>query len=155
MTSKNHQTYTGACLYESVKFQFLNEKVSTIYRCYCSLCRKQSGTGSNAALLVRSQHFKWLHGLEYIAKFSKDTGFNSHFCKECGSPVPNALSNHADVMWIPLGLVAQDFSIERELSFCVNSQVTWAKPMSGISIQQYKELPVWQELSDLFNLEEK
>ncbi|KCZ27565.1 glutathione-dependent formaldehyde-activating enzyme family domain protein, partial [Acinetobacter baumannii 25977_9] len=38
----------GSCLCNQVKFSITRE-IKTVYYCHCSLCRKQTGTGANAA----------------------------------------------------------------------------------------------------------
>lgn len=156
MTQIKYQCYSGFCLCESVKFEFFVKNIRTIYRCYCRLCRRQSGSASNASLLILSKHFDWLQGQEFIQKFQKPTGFTSHFCQHCGSPVPNALSALPHIMWIPLGLVEENFSVERELAFCISSAASW----SGVNnpkrdIEQFDQLPNWNELEEKFDLKSK
>ncbi|WP_001993401.1 GFA family protein, partial [Acinetobacter baumannii] len=51
----------GSCLCHKVKFSVPCE-IKTVYHCHCSLCRKQTGTGANAATLVKENQFKWLMG---------------------------------------------------------------------------------------------
>ncbi len=74
-----------------------------MYRCYCTLCQKQSGTASNAATLVRQEAFEWLHEAESITIWKMDSGFNSHFCSTCGCPTPNPIGD--GLMWVPMGLL--------------------------------------------------
>lgn len=94
----------GKCNCGSVQFELLG-KVPGLYKCHCSLCRKQSGCGSNAATIVKSQDFEWVSGVESVKAWRKATGFNSHFCSECGSPVPNPIMGK-QLMWIPVGLLS-------------------------------------------------
>ena len=51
------QLFNGVCLCGAIKFKFSTSKIKTIYRCYCSLCRKQSGAASNTATLILSEQF--------------------------------------------------------------------------------------------------
>lgn len=46
----------GACLCETVAFE-ISVTPTRYYRCHCSLCRKQSGTGYNLATIVKESDF--------------------------------------------------------------------------------------------------
>jgi len=92
----------GKCNCGKVSFE-VKSQLSSMYKCYCSLCQKQSGTASNAASIVAESDFKWLSGVESVTIWKKESGFNSHFCSTCGSPVPNPIGDR--YVWIPLGLI--------------------------------------------------
>ena len=93
-----------------------------MYKCYCTLCQKQSGTASNAATIVRQDNFKWVSGLDAITKWQKESGFNSHFCSTCGTPVPNPIGT--DLMWIPLGLIG-DVEINHVVNLFEDTKPNW------------------------------
>lgn len=145
-----NQKYTGACLCGAVIFKLNLKKIKMMYRCYCSLCRKQSGATSNASTFVQTELFQWQQGEQLIRTYIKDTGFNSSFCTQCGSPVPNALGINSKIMWVPLGLIQEDFSPELELNFCVNSKVSWAETHQKIT--EFDELPNLVELKNYFEM---
>ncbi|WP_343581805.1 GFA family protein [Acinetobacter sp.] len=145
-----NKKFTGSCLCGAVSFQFAVTNIKMIYRCYCSLCRKQSGAAANAATFVQTQSFQWLQGEQLIQTYIKETGFCSCFCKQCGSPVPNALAIHPKIMWIPLGLVLEEFTPELELNFCVNSKVSWAEAHEVL--QAFDELPDLNQLENYFDM---
>ena len=92
----------GQCNCGEVEFEILGS-LPAMYKCFCSLCQKQSGTASNAATIVKPENFSWISGIDSVTKWKKDSGFNSHFCSTCGSPVPNPIGT--DLIWIPLGLI--------------------------------------------------
>ena len=93
----------GKCLCAAVEFEVLG-RLPNLYHCYCSLCQKQTGGSHNTATLVNDNQFKWLKGEEYIATFTKATGFSAHSCRHCGCPVPNKLKGTGKY-WIPVGLL--------------------------------------------------
>lgn len=144
------QLFNGVCLCGAIKFKFSTSKIKTIYRCYCSLCRKQSGAASNTATLIWAEQFGWQQGLQFVRTYVKATGFTSSFCTECGSPVPNALGSNPKIMWIPLGLIEKDFVPEKELNFCMNSQANWSK--NHTVPFEFDELPTGAEFQDYFEL---
>ncbi len=63
-------SHVGSCLCNEVKFS-VTKKINTVYHCHCSLCRKQTGTGANAATLVNKDKFEWLSGLELVRTYKK------------------------------------------------------------------------------------
>lgn len=142
------QYFSGRCLCGAVQFELHLNRIKMIYRCYCSLCRKQSGAASNASTVVPTGVFRWQQGEQLIQTYVKETGFTSCFCKQCGSPVPNALAINPKIMWIPLGLILEEFTPELELNFCTNSAVSWAKA-SEMRVA-FDELPDLVELENYF-----
>jgi hypothetical protein len=58
----------GSCLCGHVQFEIAVE-APKLYQCHCSLCRKQSGTSSNAATFVDKNLFSWLQGQAGITSF--------------------------------------------------------------------------------------
>lgn len=96
----------GRCLCGGVEFSIALDDVR-IYQCFCSLCQKQSGTESNLATIVADNKFRFISGSENVTTWVKDTGFTSHFCKCCGSPLPNRLRNKA-CYWVPVGLLDEE-----------------------------------------------
>lgn len=100
----------GKCLCGSIEFSLAQETIK-LYQCHCSLCRKQSGTYSNAATIVPKSTFKFEKGKEFIRSWKKQSGFRSDFCQCCGSPVPNPLRD-SDYYWIPAGLLENEGALE-------------------------------------------
>ncbi|MFV5501676.1 GFA family protein [Acinetobacter sp. 226] len=139
--------YSGSCLCGNVKFR-VNTDIHSMYHCHCSLCRKQSGTAANAATLINQQYFEWTSVTSSIFCYQKETGFRSHFCQRCGSPVPNQVGTTA-LIWIPLGLLDNAPKIQQKLSFCLSSKITWTDEIKVN--QSYAELPEFEELLSYFD----
>ena len=135
--------YTGRCLCGKVNFSIQQK----IHHCHCILCRKQSGTGTNAATLVLQQNFNWESAKNTVHTYKKDSGFTSSFCTQCGSPVPNQVGK-TDYMWIPLGLLENNLQPERRLNFCLQSKTAWIPTL--VADQDYAELPEWTVLASHF-----
>ncbi|MCF4321026.1 GFA family protein, partial [Acinetobacter baumannii] len=108
---------------------------------------KQTGTGANAATLVKENQFNWLMGKEYVATYKKETGFTSSFCNRCGSPVPNKI-NGTNYMWIPLGLLEQPFKPDLKLNFCIESKHDWV--VLGDAHKNFAHLPELEEFLKYF-----
>ena len=92
---------TGSCLCGAVRFEVAGP-FPMLYQCHCSLCRKQGGSVSNTGMIVAADKFRWLAGEAGIGKWQRSTGFRSHFCRTCGSTVPNPLRDTGYV-WVPAG----------------------------------------------------
>lgn len=48
----------GKCLCGEVQFELLDD-IPNLYRCHCSLCRKQDGAFSNTATIIDEEQFSW------------------------------------------------------------------------------------------------
>lgn len=94
---------TGACLCGAVAFE-IEVRQLKLYRCHCSLCRRQSGGTSNCAAVVDARHFRWIRGQDGVSSWTRSTGYRSDFCSRCGSPVPNPLRG-LGYYSIPAGLL--------------------------------------------------
>lgn len=128
----------GRCLCGNVAFQ-ISGPPPKIYQCHCSLCRKVSGSASNAALLVAREAFQWIDGEQGIASYSTISGFKSDFCSRCGSPVPN-LTKDQEKYWVPAGLLDRSDSLKVAAHVYVDSKATW----DGIG----QHIPHFQEMPD-------
>jgi hypothetical protein len=128
----------GECLCGKISFEIDRENLK-IYLCHCSLCRRQSGSYSNAATIIENEKMRFLSGEEHIKSWVKESGFRSDFCGCCGSPVPNPLRN-TGFHWVPTGLLETSGSSSKVIfRVCLNSKVSWA-PI-GVDTEDYEELP--------------
>ncbi len=127
----------GSCLCGAVAFEISGE-IPGLYQCHCSLCRKQSGSASNAATIVEVAQLTWLRGAESIRSWVKDTGFRSDFCAICGAPVPNLLRDKL-YYWVPAGLLDTTNGSRVECHLHVASKAEWE---SGLLVGEvYDEMP--------------
>jgi hypothetical protein len=112
----------GLCLCGSVSFEVLGD-LPNMYQCHCTLCQKQSGASSNAASIIPMNQFHWLSGTTNIKQWKKESGFNSHFCKGCGCPVPNVIGSQ--YMWIPFGLLDNPHT-KVVANLCLSTKSGWS-----------------------------
>lgn len=113
----------GECLCAEVKFE-VDGELPDLYQCHCSLCRKATGSTSNAATFVDSAEFRWVAGQSAIRSFQKPTGYRSDFCGTCGSPVPNQLRGSA-IIWIPAGLLHGALTSKVAVHLHLGSSASW------------------------------
>lgn len=122
---------SGQCLCGAVRFSIAVEP-RFFYRCHCTLCRKQTGVGHNLATLVHARDFTWEAGQGVISSWLKTSGYRNDFCSCCGSTVPNALRG-SDYVWIPLGLLDGELSMECVGDFCTADAMSWDEQRSANS----------------------
>lgn len=135
----------GKCLCGAVEFE-VSLRGARFYRCYCSLCRKQSGTDSNFATIVPERRFRWRTGDEKIGSFSLKTGFRSNFCRNCGCPAPNQVRD-TPYYWIPAGLLPDSVNLELVANVWVGSKAPWGpQPVSGTCYETVPELADFMRL---------
>ena len=125
----------GSCLCGGVRFE-ITGKVSAIGQCHCSLCRKVSGTASNAALLTARASLRWTQGEELAQIYTRPTSWTTTFCRVCGSPLPLPHPN-GKLFWVPAGLLDDDPDTRVEQHIYVGSKAPWDE-IAGTA-PQYKD----------------
>ena len=123
--------FKGSCLCDSVRFH-VSISSAKVYQCFCSLCRKASGSQSNSAFIVSENSFSWDCDQSTITSFVKPTGFRADFCATCGSPVPNMLRNRP-FFWIPAGLMDDKFSAKITTQIYVPINPDWTVINDGVT----------------------
>jgi hypothetical protein len=113
----------GQCLCGAVEFE-LSGEIPNLYQCHCSLCRKVTGSSANAALRIATAQFSWIRGRERISEYVTATGFKSHFCTSCGSPLPNLTADDS-AYWVPVGLLEDSGELELVAHLFVDSRAAW------------------------------
>jgi hypothetical protein len=135
----------GKCLCGAIEFE-LNGDVPNLYQCHCSLCRKVTGSAANAAFRIAADQFAWISGSDQIREFATESGFKSHFCANCGSPVPN-LTNSDSAYWIPVGLLEESSELELVAHLYVESKASW--DVIADAGEQFDEMPETEALDRL------
>lgn len=69
--TKQKREFNGFCLCEAVVFKIRIDEINTIYRCFCRLCRQQSGAVSNTATLIKTNLFNWEKGQQLIQTYKR------------------------------------------------------------------------------------
>jgi len=127
----------GSCLCGAVVFE-LSGVVPDLYQCHCSLCRKVTGSSANAAIRIAAQQFRWIRGSEQISRYATDSGYRSHFCRACGSPLPNPRGDGSGY-WVPAGLLDDTADLNLAAHLYVGSRATW--DVIADTGQHFDEMP--------------
>ena len=128
---------TGGCLCGAIRYE-LHGRLPPVGMCHCSLCRRASGSRSNAVLNVRAERFVWLAGEDHMGEYRTPTGWGSFFCKTCGSPTPHRLSNGERVL-IPAGTLDADPGPRVAGHIFVGSKASW--DIIGDDAPQFDKFP--------------
>ena len=113
----------GSCLCGAVEFVIEGE-TTDIGMCHCSKCRKVSGGGANATLMVSADHLRWISGETGITKFALEGGWGTWRCATCGSPVPK-LHPGGGAYWVPAGILDSDPGVPVAGHIFVGSKAAW------------------------------
>jgi hypothetical protein len=135
----------GKCLCGGVRFS-LSGEIPNLYQCHCSLCRKVTGSSANAAFRIDRAQLSWVEGETLVRKYESDTGFKSHFCSRCGSPLPN-LTAADSAWWVPVGLLEETEELQVAAHLFVDSRAAW-DVIAG-SGEHFDEMPEAEALADL------
>jgi hypothetical protein len=121
---------SGSCLCRAVKYE-IDGRISPIALCHCSKCRKANGSAFHAGALCRQRRFRWLHGEDSIARFRTPSGYETHFCRTCGSPVP-VFHPNGEYVGLPAGALDQDPGSRPVHHFFVGSKAVWFEIADGL-----------------------
>ena len=82
-------TLRGSCLCGTVTYETEAKPHTSLY-CFCSRCRKKTGSAHASNVFVEGAGFRWLSGEDSISTYAlPDTNtLTNCFCKTCGSRVP-------------------------------------------------------------------
>jgi hypothetical protein len=119
-----HSTGKGGCLCGKVIFQF-DGTPTELVNCYCSLCRKSTGSAFSTNAQVSSAEFHWIFGAQHVESFHvPDSKFVVSFCKECGSLLPSVRRLSVKV---PMGSISLEAGPMRFTNQYTESKAEWYK----------------------------
>ena len=113
-------TLNGSCLCSAVSFA-IDGKVTDIYQCHCSVCRKATGSSGISVFLASGACFRWLSGESNIRLYVTESGF----CTTCGSRLPDP-NPEGTTFWVPAGLMDdRDLGVKVGAHIFVGSKAAW------------------------------
>jgi len=114
---------TGSCLCGAVKYE-IDGRISPIWLCHCSKCRRQTGSAFHASAVCGPASFRWISGEEGITDYEDTPGYKVRFCARCGSPVPSYLEDHG-LVFLHAGAFDGDPGLEVGHHIFVGSKAPW------------------------------
>lgn len=113
----------GSCLCGAIKFEFDNAGVVVTIGCYCTNCRKVSGSQYGVYLQVRRGSFRWVSGADHTVAFESSPGNKRAFCRTCGSVAPIETSYGA--VRVPGGALDDDPGVVPDVLLFTRSKAGW------------------------------
>jgi hypothetical protein len=150
-------TITGSCVCDRVGFG-VTEVPRRLVHCYCSLCRRRSGSAFTSTLLMSADRFRWLRGEARVRHFAlgatlgsprrgEPRQYSSDFCADCGSPMPSVTADRRTVM-LPAGAIDTELAPLPAVHLYVGSKAPWYAITDAWP--QFDELPPPEQLKDWF-----
>jgi hypothetical protein len=93
----------GSCLCGAVTYE-VQAPFLEFAHCYCSRCRKATGSSHATNLYAAPGHFAWKTGLDSVVRFDLPSAmsFATTFCRNCGGPLPHH-TRSGRVIVVPAG----------------------------------------------------
>ena len=84
----------GSCLCGGITFE-IDRAIGPAEFCHCNRCRKVSGSTALLTIRAKTEDYRLLSGRELVRSYAapvlyKPPPYQSTFCSNCGSPVPEA-----------------------------------------------------------------
>lgn len=116
----------GSCLCGAITFEVDPSGAVLTVACFCSNCRKVSGSQFGVYLQVKPSAFWWLTGEEDVASFESSPGNRRGFCRTCGCVAPIATSYGA--MRVPAGALEHTQGLNIDAVIYASGKVDWCAP---------------------------
>ena len=118
----------GSCLCNGVTFE-IDRAIGPAEFCHCNRCRKVSGSTALLTIRAKSEDYRLLSGRELVRSYAapvlyKPPPYQSTFCSNCGSPVPEA-SPQGEFIEIPAGVFDEDPGIRPDKHIFVEFMPRW------------------------------
>ena len=97
---------SGSCLCGQVRYE-VEGKISPIWLCHCSKCRRRTGSAFHASAFCGADKFSWSGGEDSIREYEDTPAYVTHFCGKCGSPVPHQMRG-TELVFLHVGALDGD-----------------------------------------------
>jgi len=131
--------FKGSCLCGAVKYS-ITGPIKTFQYCYCSRCRKITGSAFSPNIFVPPDQFHWLQGEEYIGRYDHPEAkyFTTCFCSICGSTLPWHVKTGVNVI-VPAGTLDDIPLIKPQQNIYWSSRAAWYHHPD--ELQYYEDSP--------------
>ena len=97
----------GECNCGEVAYE-VQQELSDVYICHCSICRRSTGSGGIAVAIVPKDKFRWTKGEADIKCWAKPGhDWHTSFCGNCGSTLPG--ENDPSNVYVPVGTLTRGY----------------------------------------------
>lgn len=113
----------GRCLCGAVEYAMPDDLKYAGY-CYCSECRRFSGSAFSAFGGVTKASFRVIKGAENVAHYQKSENTILGFCRTCGSSL-YAEKPKRDMVHVRLGTLNEAPALQPQFHSFVGSKASW------------------------------
>ena len=137
MTSKTRQ---GGCGCGAVRYRLTDEPI-VVNNCHCTLCQRQTGTGSAVNAFIEAEHLEQLSG--EVTRHEVPTGSGATQtivrCAQCGTPLWSHYPRLGDkAAAVRVGTLDDPSSVQPDAAIFVADKPAWASLPSGVpAFDQY------------------
>ena len=118
----------GSCLCGAIAFEIDGPGVVVSVGCFCTNCRKISGSQYGVYLQVKRDSFRWLSGEDRVIAYESSPGNKRAFCGTCGSVAPIATSlspTSFGAVRVPGGALDEDPGVTPDVVLFSQSKAAW------------------------------
>ena len=130
----------GQCQCGSIIYKVASAPFDCCY-CYCSICRKLTGSVSGAYGTVPKKDFEWLSGKSLVSKYEQNDNLERSFCSKCGSFLLSEHQLDPENVFLSLGCLSAHESIKIEYQQFVDSRADWCSVSPEIT--SHAAWPKW------------
>ena len=116
----------GSCLCGGIRFEVNTEHVYLVNNCFCSRCRKASGSGYGTFVQVRAEGFRWVQGEDLVGIDQSTRESRRAFCTVCGSRAPQS-QDFTLMVTVPAGSLGPDFDSPPQMNMFTASAPAWVQ----------------------------
>ncbi|WP_161599035.1 GFA family protein [Aidingimonas lacisalsi] len=115
---------TGSCHCSDIEF-CIHENELTVRYCYCTTCRKLSGSDYSSVARVARPSFTITKGAESLAAYESRPGKLRYYCSKCFSPIYVTTDNELSFLRVRLGLLDGSPRVKVTGHMWVSEKPTW------------------------------
>jgi hypothetical protein len=122
----------GSCLCGAAAYE-ASLPFAKFVACYCSRCRKATGSAYAANAYVSPEMFRWTRGENLVVRYDhpEAKSFATSFCGKCGSPLPHHTRSGREIV-IPAGSLDDDPGTGPATSAHWDSRAPWTPAMTDL-----------------------
>lgn len=117
---------TGSCHCGTVQFS-VDRKLGDVRYCYCTTCRKLSGSAFSAVAFIPTSLFSLNQGSDQLAVYESSPGKHRHYCATCHAPIYVAVSASPDQVRIRLEVLDTETDVNISAHMWVSEKPRWHK----------------------------
>ena len=111
----------GGCLCGDIRFEVTGEP-HEVTHCYCSMCRRSAGAGSQTFVQFPSHDVRWTR---MPKPYESSPGCVRGFCERCGSSMFLDYADQVGFIWLTAGTFDDPESLSPTLHWCLDDKPSW------------------------------